>query len=96
MKLACYIAAATLAFGAGSAVALPGTGLSTFVANTASKDIERVTHNGSGCQLGANGWHYHWKGARYACATRPSGAYWSWVYRDNRWGWWSSREKRWH
>lgn len=95
MTLRMALAAATLALGTSAALALPAVGPSTLTADTAPT-IELVTHNGTNCHLGAAGWHYHWKGQRHACVGKPAGGYWSWVYRDNRWGWWHTREKRWH
>lgn len=80
----------------GTAMALPVGKVQ--VPSTAADSLVEQVHGGHGaCARGPAGWHYHTRrGVRVACNPRPAGRYWGWQFRDGRYGWWHSRERRWN
>ncbi len=88
-----FIAVAAL-LPAATAMALPVVKPNSGV-NENAPVLELVNGSHRACARGPAGWHYHVRGERISCESRPSGRYWGWTVRDGRSDWWHSRDRRW-
>lgn len=93
---------AATAFAVGTALSVAGASAAPAVgamkAAAPDSNIERVHGIHTTCERGPAGWHRSpRKGVRITCRPhRPSGLYWSWKKIGPDWGWYHTKEKRWH
>ena len=97
MIIAAVILGLGTALAAGAASAAPAGGFGSAVPQ-ADAGLIKVHGIHSTCERGPAGWHRSpRKGVRIECRPRrPSGLYWSWRKTGPNWGWYHTREKRWH
>ncbi len=97
MKLPLIVAAGLLSAGmmATSANAAAVSFAKDLAADAPRPAAEQVHFRHSSCQLGAGGWHYHFRGDRRSCGRRPGLRFWTWRCEGPRCDWWHNRDRRW-